>query len=180
VGFVRDLPHRLVASFRATLEAAIHADLLLHVVDVSTQDAPRQIAAVDQVLEELGCDGTPTVTVLNKCDVADDPSIIQVLENRLPGAVRISAVTGMGLDALEDRVRERLKSKRIDVTLRMPVHEGKLIARIDQKAQVLDRRYDSTCVEMDVRINPTHLQQLAGRHRTLRIVAPSPSEDEAR
>ncbi len=174
VGFVRDLPHRLVASFRATLEAAIHADLLLHVVDVSTRDAPRQVAAVDQVLAELGCASTPALTLLNKCDIADDPSVIQVLENRLPSALRISARTGLGLDLLVEGVRERLNRRTIDATLRMPVHEGKLIARIDQMAGVLQRRYDGACVEMDVRITPTHLRQLAGRYAALEIVSPSP------
>lgn len=173
VGFVRDLPHRLVASFKATLEVVVHADLLLHVVDVSTRDALRQVAAVDQVLEELGCAQTPTLALLNKCDVADDPSIMQVLENRLGSTLRISARTGMGLDALVERVRERLNRRTIRATLRVPVHDGKLIAQIDQKAAVLERRYDSSHVEMDVHIHPTHLHQLAGRHASLRIVCSS-------
>ena len=174
VGFVRDLPHRLVASFRATLEAAIHADLLLHVVDVSVQDAPRQVTAVGQVLEELGCAGTPTMNLLNKCDIASDTSIMQVLENRLSATLRISAATGRGLEELVERVRERLNIKTIDAIIRVPVHEGKLIAQIDQKASVLERRYGSTYVEMDVRIDPTHLDQLAGRHPGLEIVSPAP------
>ena len=176
VGFVRDLPHRLVASFRATLEAAIHADLLLHVVDVSTRDAPRQVAAVDQVLRELGCERTPTLHLLNKCDVADDHSIIQILEQRLSPALRISAATGMGLDALVELVRERLERRTIDATIRVPLRDGKLIAQIGQKAAVLDRRYDQACVEMDVCIDPTHLDQLAGRYPALEVVSPPPPE----
>lgn len=180
VGFVRDLPHRLVASFRATLEAAIHADLLLHVVDASFRDAPRQVAAVREVLKELGCDQAPTLTLLNKCDVAEDPSIMQVLEARLPSSLRISALTGMGLGELVECVRERLNSKTISATIRVPVRDGKLISEIDRQASVVDRRYGSTCVEMDVRISPTHLDQLAGRHATLEILSPvSPSEDDA-
>ena len=173
VGFVRDLPHRLVASFRATLEAAIHADLLLHVVDVSTRDAPRQVAAVDQVLKELGCERTPTLHLLNKCDVADDDSIIQVLERHLSPTIRISATTGLGLDVLVERVRERLTRGTIDATIRVPLRDGRLIAQIDQKATVLDRRYGPACIEMDVCIDPTHLDQLVGRHPMLEIVSPS-------
>ncbi|MFH0980430.1 MAG: GTPase HflX [Planctomycetota bacterium] len=179
VGFVRDLPHRLVASFRATLEATLHADLLLHVVDVAAPDAPRQAAAVEQVLKELGCDRTPTLTLLNKCDIAADTSIIQVLENRLSPALRISAKTGLGLDLLVERVREDLNRRTVNVTVRVPVHDGRLIAQIDQKAGVLERRYGPNWVEMDVRITATHLNQLAGRHPALEVVSPVPLAADA-
>ena len=172
VGFVRDLPHRLVASFHATLEAAIHADLLLHVVDVSARDAARQVSAVDDVLASLGCAETPRLTLLNKCDIAIDPSIMQVLENRIRSTVRISAKTGMGLDTLVEQVRERLNARMVDATLRCPVHDGKLIAQIDQMAGVIERRYEDAYVEMHVRISPTHLHQLAGRNKALQVIKP--------
>jgi GTP-binding protein HflX len=173
VGFVRDLPHRLVASFRATLEAAIHADLLLHVVDVSARDAARQVKAVHQVLAELGCADTPTVTLLNKCDVAADESIIQVLENRLPGSLRISARTGAGLDVLIGDIRARVDGAGLRVTVRVPAGDGRLIAQLDQKAHVLERRYEDAAVEMDIQINPTQLNQLAGRNPSLQVLGPA-------
>ncbi|MCK4659650.1 MAG: GTPase HflX [Phycisphaerae bacterium] len=176
IGFVRDLPHRLVASFQATLEATIHADLRLHVVDVSSRDAPRQVDAVDRVLGELDCTDAPTLALLNKCDIAEDQSIIQVLETRLPATLRISATTGMGLDCLVERVREWLNRRIIEVTVRIPVHEGKLIAQIDQKAAIAERRYESNYVEMRIRINPTHLKQLVGRYPALSVIAP-PSDE---
>ncbi|MCP4591003.1 MAG: GTPase HflX [bacterium] len=182
VGFVRDLPHRLVASFRATLEAAIHADLLLHVVDASSRDALRQVDAVDIVLSDLGCGKTPTLVLLNKCDIVEDPSIMQVLEARRPDTLRIAATTGMGLDLLVDHIRRRLEHQTLEVTVRVPVAEGKLIAQLDQLAWIRQRRYTATYVELDIRIDTTHLDQLVGRHSSLEVLPPATpptDEDEA-
>ena len=85
VGFVRDIPHGLVASFRATLEEAIHADLLLHVVDSSSPAAWQQMESVEEVLADLGCAAIPQILVLNKIDVADDASMAEVLALRRSG-----------------------------------------------------------------------------------------------
>src|SRR5207302_2615591 len=97
VGFIRDLPHHLIASFKATLEEARQARLLLHVVDASNPHAEEQIQAVVAVLKELGVDGKPTLLVLNKVDRVPDPSFLQVLEKHHPRAVAVSAVMGQGL-----------------------------------------------------------------------------------
>ena len=101
VGFIRDLPHSLVASFKATLEEARQADLLLHVVDASSPEAERQIQAVKSVLEELGLADHPTILVLNKADRVPDRSFLDVLEAHHDESVAISAAKGEGLDRLE-------------------------------------------------------------------------------
>ncbi|MHC4092705.1 MAG: GTPase HflX [Planctomycetota bacterium] len=174
VGFVRDLPHRLVASFRATLEEAIHADLLLHVVDATAPDAAGQIEAVEGVLHELGCNppvADPTVTLFNKVDAVEDISVVHVLENRIPRSLRISARTGEGLDRLVEGVLGQMKTGTVDTVLRVPIADGKLVATIDEAAEVHDRHYDGQEVRLTVSIDRRRLAQLTGRYPQLHLDA---------
>lgn len=179
VGFIRDLPHHLVASFRATLEEAIHANLLLHVVDVSSPTAWQQMEAVDEVLKSLECDQIPQLTLLNKIDVADDSSLAEMLARHRPGGLRISALTGDGLEELVREVTGRAKGDALEVTVRIPHTEGKLIAELSNLSDVLDRRYSSKTVELDVRINKSQLRQLQGRYPKLKVVGGLPTPDES-
>ena len=103
VGFIRKLPHHLVASFRSTLDEVVEADLLLHVVDASSPAAEAQIEAVNQVLEQLGVANKPTLTVLNKTDAADETRLLGLGVHH-SGAVTCSALTGEGLDGVLDAV----------------------------------------------------------------------------
>ena len=107
VGFIDRLPHDLVAAFRATLEEVIGADLLVHVIDVTSPAIDRQSAAVRRVLEEIGAGAVPRVDVLNKCDAAD-PSELERVWRRHPDAVQLSARTGQGKGALIDLVVSQL------------------------------------------------------------------------
>ena len=106
VGFIRDLPHQLVAAFRATLEETIHADMLLHVVDASSDMRQEQIEQVNQVLEEIDAQKVPQLLVLNKIDLAGlEPGIDRNEEGRIR-RVSVSAVTGAGLDLLRQAIAE--------------------------------------------------------------------------
>ena len=116
VGFIDRLPHDLVAAFRATLEEVIGADLLVHVIDVTSPVIDRQSAAVRRVLEEIGAGAVPRVDVLNKCDAAD-PSELARVWRRHPDAVQLSARTGQGKGALIDRVVSQLSLDVERVTL---------------------------------------------------------------
>ena len=107
VGFIRDLPHDLVAAFRATLKEAVDADLLLHVVDAAHPDRELQIAAVDAVLAEIGAADVPRILLLNKCDAAGIPSGVERDEYGKIRAVRLSALTGAGVPDLAAALRER-------------------------------------------------------------------------
>ncbi len=100
VGFIRKLPHHLVASFHSTLVEAIEADVLLHVVDASDPSFRRQITAVEDVLEELLDTPRPTSLVFNKCDLITDPDVVAGLRVEYPGCFVVSARTGEGFDAL--------------------------------------------------------------------------------
>ncbi len=173
VGFVRDLPHHLVASFRATLEEAIHADLLLHTVDVSSSAAWQQMEAVDAVLTSLACDQTPQITLLNKVDIADDSSMAEMLTCHRPDTLCISARTGEGLDGLADAVTRRMLRDSFELTVLVPHTEGKLLGEIVRLADVRDRRYRSDGVELDIRLRHSQFSQLRGRFRTLTVLARS-------
>ncbi len=170
VGFVRDIPHHLVASFRATLEEAIHANLLLHLVDISSPTAWGQMEAVDDVLTGLGCDKIPQITLLNKMDIADDTSMAELLISHRPKVMRISALTGEGLDRLSAEVSYRMQGDTIDVVLQIPHAEGKLLSEIGRLAEVRDRRYQTECVELEVHLNRAQLRQLVGRNPALKVL----------
>jgi GTPase len=171
VGFVRDLPHRLVASFRATLEEAVHADLLLHVVDASNPNAMRQVLAVESVLEELECKDVPTLSVLNKIDAVEDEVNLQILESKLPGYCAISAKIGTGIDELINRVREAAASKSRKVVVRAPVGEGRLVAELSRLGNVLSREYTDESVELEVVIDGGELNRLVSLYPSMTVVS---------
>ncbi|MGB2755942.1 MAG: GTPase HflX [Phycisphaerae bacterium] len=139
VGFIRDLPHHLIASFKATLEEAIHADLLLHIVDVSTEHAQADVEAVLTVLAEIRCADKPQILVLNKTDLVEDPLHLDLAHRAFPGAVATSAKTGEGLDVLARTVTERLVGPEKEMTVRASPQDGRLLAWIDRHAEVIER-----------------------------------------
>lgn len=156
VGFVRDLPHHLVASFRATLEEARNADLLLHVVDAGESDLEGQIEAVNQVLEEIGCGGSPVLLVFNKIDVVTNEAMRALLEVRYPDAVFVSAHTGEGMDGFRGRVEEILAGPVLDVTLCGPSGEGQWQSAVARHAESQEHNFvgSETCVRTRL---PQHL-----------------------
>jgi GTP-binding protein HflX len=142
VGFVRDLPHSLVASFRATLEEALHADLLLHVIDASHPQAIHQIATVERVLVELGCPPGRLLSVLNKVDAVTDHDELAILRSRLPHSVMVSARTGEGLSELSAAVAERYGESCVRVRVRAPLGSGKLQAYARARGRIERESYD--------------------------------------
>lgn len=174
VGFIRELPHHLVASFRATLEEAIHADLLLHVVDVSSPVAWQQVESVDEVLGSIGCGEIPQVTLLNKIDIAHDTSMTEMLASHRRETLCVSALTGEGLDNLEECVRQHILGGSTEVTVRIPHAEGKLAGELSRLSEVLERRYLSEALELRVRIPRRQLAQLQGRYPALAVVPGGP------
>ena len=136
VGFLRKLPHHLVESFKATLEETVLADLLLHVVDISHPQAKEQIKAVEVVLHEINAWDKPTILVLNKIDrLGTDPS-------KFPGGVAISAKHGTHLDQLQDEIANRLRERRVNVTLSIPAAKARAIALVYQAGYVTAREHD--------------------------------------
>jgi GTPase len=147
VGFVRDLPHNLVASFKATLEEAVHADLLLHVLDVGHPHAEQQFKSVHQVLEEIGVHadggngqgGKPELLLLNKIDTDEGEEQAAIWRPMHPDAIAISAKTGRGLHELQEAVYDFVRGQQVDVTLEADLTNGKLISFIESHTRVHNR-----------------------------------------
>jgi GTP-binding protein HflX len=160
VGFVRDLPHHLVASFRATLEEAIHADLLIHVADASHERVDQEIQAVHGVLEELDCLDRDRLLVLNKVDKILDPTVRTVLRNRYPEALFVSAKTGEGCQDLLEAVTARAVGHSVRVTLSANYRNGRLMQYILQYADIEREDYDDQAVTMDAVLPSARMDEL--------------------
>jgi GTP-binding protein HflX len=145
VGFIRKLPHHLVASFRATLEEVREADVLLHVIDASSSGWEEQRLVVDEVLGELGVHDRPLLHVFNKVDrmaPADLAALRERMANLLPGSVFVSAVAAGGTQELQAELRARLDASRPLLRLRIPAAAGKLLAEVHREADVVETTSD--------------------------------------
>ncbi|HET7710426.1 MAG TPA: GTPase HflX [Thermoanaerobaculia bacterium] len=137
VGFIRKLPHHLVASFRSTMEEAVAADLVLHVVDQSHPQFEEQRAIGEEVLAELGVDPSRVIDVYNKADRFEESL---PLDSRRRKALSLSALTGQGIDALQDAIRERELQQGEVMQLAIPHAKARLTARLHQVAEILDQK----------------------------------------
>jgi GTP-binding protein HflX len=160
VGFIQKLPHHLVSSFKATLEEARHADLLLHVVDVSSPLVHKQIEAVNVVLKELGCDKKPTIMVLNKIDAIKDEAIIPLLQKYHKDCITISAKTHQGIQDLKSRIREILERNFMDVELACSPGNGKLLAYLHEHAHIISSHFEEHRVTFRLLIEDKLIQKL--------------------
>ncbi len=162
VGFVRDLPHHLVASFKSTLEEARQADLLLHVVDCSNPEVEHHIKTVNKVLDEIEIEHKNAILVFNKTDKVEDRSKLDVLRLKYDNAISVSAVSGEGLDRLSQAVIDRLASGYVIVELETPVGNGKLLSQLEDHSLILSRVYshDDTRVTYQARIARRFLPML--------------------
>ena len=142
VGFVRDLPHNLVASFKATLEEAVHADLLLHVLDVGHPHAEQQFESVHKVLEEIGAKGKPEILLLNKIDTYEGEEKYPFWRTLHPEAIPVSAKTGVGLDRLTEAVYNYVRGQQVEVTLEADVANGKLLSFVESHSRIQDRQFN--------------------------------------
>jgi GTP-binding protein HflX len=171
VGFIRDLPHHLIASFRATLEEARQADLLLHVADASNPAALRQIAAVYGVLEELDIREKDTILVLNQIDRVHEPGVLETLKQRYPSAVEISARSGAGLSRLAAAVSDALSQHFLDVDVETSVDNGRLLAYLAQHGEILSRTYADGRVSVHCRMPGKNLGRIAPSEAAIRLRA---------
>jgi GTPase len=169
VGFVRKLPHHLVASFRSTLEEARRADLLLHVVDASHPEAKRQIETVYQVLEEIGVDTGNVLLVLNKADAIEDRSLIDVLRRQYETSISVSAKTGEGIDRLTEAVANRLAGGYVDAQIETGVGNGRLFAYLAEHGEILGREYEDSRVTLTCRLPKRVAAKLSDEETTVKL-----------
>ena len=153
VGFIRKLPHQLVEAFSATLEEAMGADLIVHVVDASAPegDTHEMMAAVDDVLDEIGAGDRPRLLALNKVDLLDDERR-RALSFRFPDAVQVSGATGEGVDELRDAIEARFLATLRPMELLVPYDEGGSLSELHDLAGELEREDTPEGVRISARV----------------------------
>lgn len=161
VGFVRDLPHELVAAFRATLQETLDADLLLHVVDAADPMRQERLYNVRDVLHEIGAGEAPAMLVYNKIDLLDEQPGIERDAAGVPVAVRLSAVTGDGLPLLLQAIGERLGRQRIKRCIQVPYAAAALRARLFDMGVVDDETVGEEALSMQVDLSTVDARELA-------------------
>ena len=164
IGFIKSLPHQLVASFKATLEETTNADLLLHIVDVSNPDALKQIDSVNKVLEQVGSSKKTTLIVFNKVDIIKKVSELEMLQTLFPDAVCISAKTGMGLEQLSEAVSAKYKGAELLLRVSSSQSNGKVQSFLRAYGQVLKEQYCDSSVQIDARLGRNQLPGLKSLH----------------
>ena len=168
IGFIRKLPTHLVASFRATLMDVEDADMLIHLVDVSSSGFEERIGVVNDVLKRVldssggrgKTDPVPTLLVLNKVDMFKENAEGKSLANKYPDALQISAATGEGIDELRDGIKASMKKEFVEAELKVSSKAGKLISRIEKLAKVLDRKVEGEMMVYRVMIRRRDLGRL--------------------
>jgi len=166
VGFVRKLPHQLVASFRATLEEVLQANVLVHVIDIADPLWEDHRAVVVEVLTELGANHIPMINVFNKSDLLPPHELEAVrgrISNLIPDAVFASAEEENGLDALRRALLRRLRAERRVFELRVQLSDGRLMAELHRNGDVLAQRTDGDEMIVSVRLSPEALGRLGAR-----------------
>ena len=167
VGFIKNLPHRLIASFKATLEEAHQADLLLHIADGSNPAVYQQIRSVYEVLEEIGIEEKDTLLVINKVDQIADSHQLDLILNRYPNAVSISAVTREGFQGLAMAVSDALSRSFLDLMVETGVENGRLMAFIAARGEILSTRYSETNVIIHCRLPEKYAGQIDRKQATV-------------
>jgi GTP-binding protein HflX len=164
VGFIKKLPHQLVAAFKATLEELAEADVLVHVVDASHPGLDEQVAAVESLLAELELPDQPVIVAVNKVDRLDSDAALQSLLERWNG-VAISALTGAGIDDLLARIDEVLRPRVERMTLFIPYRDGPALALCYDKGRVRERADEPEGIRLEVEV-PRRLAPQLEAYRT--------------
>ena len=162
VGFIKKLPHTLVAAFRATLEEVVHADMLLLVADASHPLMEHHISTVREVLAELGAAEKPIIVVYNKGDKIENKEFVERLEQRDGGSVVVSAKYDTDFQELFELIMDKLKPLREEMVLRVPQGEGRLLAEIHEHGEVLEEEYKNSTVRLRARVDRSFAPKLAG------------------
>ena len=184
VGFIRKLPHRLIESFKSTLDEVREADVLLHVLDGSHRRFQEQLRVVNDTLKELGALDKPTLLVFNKIDALADPLILASIKQEYPDAAFVSALRGIGLTELRTRVLDTIEADFVERDVLLPVTDQKAIAYIRKVAEINSEQYSyaktvyddeaTAVVHLRFRAAPKFdedIEPLVARHRDLKLIA---------
>tara|TARA_Y100000816_G_scaffold210556_1_gene156246 strand:+ start:226 stop:1491 length:1266 start_codon:yes stop_codon:yes gene_type:complete len=160
VGFIRKLPHNLVASFKSTLKEVLEADLILMILDISSPQISDHITTIFDVLKEMNASGIPIVKVLNKVDLISDEKLIQKLQRSFPDSVTISAKNHLRLSDLKQKIISMMESNYETVDLKFTYDEGKTIAQVQEGVEVLKREYEEKIVKLKIRGSKSRISQI--------------------
>lgn len=166
VGFIRKLPHLLVAAFKSTLEEAIEADILLHLIDVSHPMAEEQAATTYEVLKELGAGKKTIITVLNKIDKCEHPTMIHRMRMSYPKNVQISALHHQGFDELQEVMIHELSKQRQQLELRIPQSEYAIVSEIMRVGNIVTQEYDENDILLKVDL-PFHAVSKVSKYQVV-------------
>ncbi|WP_456057478.1 GTPase HflX [Acetivibrio straminisolvens] len=161
VGFIRKLPHELVEAFKSTLEEAVYADMLIHVVDASSEESEEQVKVVNSILESLGAASKPVIMALNKMDMVKD-SLRLAIPNPRGRIFEISAATGQGIDEMLEGIREMLPEDEKEVRLFIPYSDGWVISYIYQNGKVLEQIHGESGTEVKALIKKRKMEPVKG------------------
>ena len=164
VGFIDNLPHQLIASFRATLEEITKADLILHVVDSSNPQAEKHIEVTNEVLKDMNVDNIEKLIVFNKIDKSQNKKI-KSLELQYPNHLSISALTGKGKNKLLEKIKSILEKNLVEVKLKLPYNKGNWIEKIHNKGRVLEENYSKNNIFIKAKV-PKKFEQILSKYKT--------------
>ena len=160
VGFIRKLPHNLIASFRSTLKEVLEADLILMVLDISSPQINEHMTTIFDVLKEMSANKIPIVKVLNKVDLISKSKLIQKLQQSFPDSVTISAKDHLRLSDLKQKIITMMESNYETVDLKFTYNDGKTIAQVQEGVKVLKREYEEKIVKLRIRGSKSRIKQI--------------------
>ncbi|MDQ7053841.1 MAG: GTPase HflX [candidate division KSB1 bacterium] len=163
VGFIRKLPHHLVASFKSTLEEVHEADLLIHVIDIANPYFEDQMRTVQQVLDEMNVNGKQSLYVFNKIDRLENRALIDTMKEKYQPSVFVSAARGLFLDDLRRAILEIVHLRTCNVTARVPASDGAALAKMYELAEVTSRDIENDTIILRFRTTPEKLARLKAR-----------------
>jgi len=160
VGFIRKLPHNLVASFRSTLKEVLESDLVLIVLDASSPILTEHVDTIRDVLKELGADQIAEISVLNKIDLVTDENLFKMIQRQFPNAVAVSGLQHLRLDSLRSRILSVMENDHETVDLHIPYEKGKMIAIVQDEVEVLERAYDDQGIRLKIRGSKDRIERI--------------------
>ena len=160
VGFIRKLPHHLVASFRSTLKEVLDADLLIIVLDLSSPFMKDHLSTINSVLKDLDADKLPQLSVLNKADLVNNADRIRDSINAFPNSVAVSALESLRIDQLKNKILKIMEQNFQTVEIEIPYEKGKIISDAQEGVVVENREYLETGVKLTIRGNRTRIEQI--------------------
>ena len=160
VGFIRKLPHNLVASFKSTLKEVLEADLILVMLDISSSQIEDHFQTIEDVLKDMGAQEIPQILVLNKVDLISDGNMIEKRQREFPNSVTVSAQQHLRLSELKSRILGKMEENFQTIDLEFPYDQGKIIAHAQEGVEVLKREYEENGVKLRIRGSQSRINQI--------------------